>query len=270
MGPVIILCVQNVFNVLVGDLMFSGLLRRFFRYCVEWRLRHQAYTRQSGRHRLFGYGLQMAYCDEQIWLNQILEIFCRDCYGVGKLPLTPRVIDCGANMGTFSLFLAWLRPCAEVVMVEPSKENLSYLESNMAQMKSLNFRVIPMAVGAAKGSTKLGGLFSDSFRTGLVQGEEVDAFPLSDLLQENVDLLKIDVEGAEYEALTGAGAALKNVVRVIVEAHDYSDRSVDFAKIFEILQNAGFNRFRIYDHRDFRPEFKDLPTHCCLLEAWRT
>jgi hypothetical protein len=48
---------------------------------------------------------------------------------------------------------------------------------------------------------------------------EVQIVPLADYLGGGIDLLKLDVEGAELEALRGAGAALASVRTVIIEYH---------------------------------------------------
>ena len=84
--------------------IWRGMQRRTFRFGLGRRVAHGAVTREAGAAVLRGYGLSMVYPDGLVWANQVLEIFGDDCYGAGRMPEAPRIVDGGANIGTFALY----------------------------------------------------------------------------------------------------------------------------------------------------------------------
>ncbi len=248
----------------------NGIGRRWFRSRLRSEAAGDRTERAGGRARLWGYGMNMLYPDRKIWLYQVLEVFGEDCYGVHKLPAAPTIIDGGANIGTFALMAKWARPRAEVVCVEPSANNVSYLTDNVSHFADRGVSIVQAALGRESGQVRLDGTAGDSLRTGTLSGESVSVISLSELLDQPVHLLKLDVEGDELAALEGAGDALDRVERVVVENHEYEGIRSSRQQIMSLLEVRGFDRFRIYGHREFNPDEMGGIVHCCLLESWRS
>jgi len=62
---------------------------------------------------------------------------------------------------------------------------------------------------------------------------------INDLDVKNIDLLKIDVEGAEYEVLQGiAPDDWRKIKQIVLEVHDLEGR---LDKIQALLKSNGFN-----------------------------
>ncbi|RWA06966.1 hypothetical protein EKO27_g8138, partial [Xylaria grammica] len=59
------------------------------------------------------------------------EIFEDGCYDVAGLPEAPFVVDAGANIGMFSLFVKQKFPAAKVLAFEPAPETYSILRRNL-------------------------------------------------------------------------------------------------------------------------------------------
>ncbi|MCX7591677.1 MAG: FkbM family methyltransferase [Kiritimatiellae bacterium] len=250
----------------------AGLRRRLFRMWVRRQMRR--YRRSGGMgagvEDLSGYGLRMEFPDRRIWLAQMNEIFCHDCYGVGRLPEMPFVVDGGANIGTFSLFVKWLRPRATVVAFEASPENATFYERNLRRWLGTDVELVRAAIGTVHGETRIGGLTSDGVRTGREEGFSVPVVRLANWLTRPVDLLKLDVEGDECKALCSAGSGLNAVARVVVEYHLYPGEGPRLSELIGLLEAGGFDRFRIYNACEQPCPPPGLPEYWCLVEATRS
>jgi FkbM family methyltransferase len=124
-------------------------------------------------------------------------------------------VDVGAHVGYYTrLFSELVGPEGLVVAVEPDPQNLSFLRRNL---RGSQVRLFPVAVGREEGEADLyappsnsGGKSLGRVPEGLPQGR-VAVRPLSALLAEagvgerRVRLLKLDVEGAEKDALESLG-----------------------------------------------------------------
>jgi hypothetical protein len=72
----------------------------------------------------------------------------------------------------------------------------------------------------------------------LTDAIDVATLPLAEVLYEACDLLKLDIEGGEFELLAHGGDALRNARRVIAELHPSAG---DPAEAVRMLEEAGFD-----------------------------
>ena len=147
----------------------------------------------------------------------------------------PRVIvDAGANVGLASIYFSTRFPEARIIAVEPEARNLEVLARNIAPYENIT------AVGAAlwREDARLDvvdpGLGEWAYRTRAkdARGENRDPFvqevrgmTLATLCAEHdidrIDILKMDIEGAEREVFADSSAWIGNVDALIVELHDW-------------------------------------------------
>jgi FkbM family methyltransferase len=249
----------------------------FVKRCQRWAYRARVRAElqrghvpaRAGTERLWGYDIQLAFPDRLVWRNQFIEIFGEDCYGVSSLPVRPRIIDGGANLGAFTLFALWKRAGALISAVEPSPDNLRYLKQNTRHVSEANLRVIQAAIWDRTGTVGLSEAASDAHH--VVEGVQgVPCLTLASLIDGPVDLLKLDIEGAECRALMGAGSQLRQVQRVVMECHYYRGRPADLSRMIGLLEDAGFDRFVLGGGRHMKAEAPDVPSYCCLMTAWRS
>ena len=78
-------------------------------------------------------------------------------------------------------------------------------------------------------------------------------------LQRTIDILKIDVEYAEWDALEDAlrSNALKHVKQLSLEIHVWTDNTqtyVRFHRIVSALENAGFEKWLVFNKGHFIEE----------------
>jgi FkbM family methyltransferase len=164
------------------------------------------------------------------------EVFVERVYAFGLPAAAPRVIlDLGAHIGASVLFFHERFPDARIVALEPDPGTFERLRRNVGGLPGVELRhaaVAPQDGPVPFFPSRQGWVSS---LTGDGDSVTVEGCTLAGLLRElgSVDLLKIDVEGAEREVL--AGAALGEVGTIIGEYHGTPDPS-DIERFFELLQ----------------------------------
>jgi FkbM family methyltransferase len=151
----------------------------------------------------------------------------------GKLNNGAYVIDAGANIGSFILLLHLLNPCIRFsgVAIEPFDETLTVLRRNLQGNEIEGFALVEGVVNDIDGSVRIRtDLNPDAVRISCGgSGINVSSFRLSTYCRrhdvQRVDLLKMDVEGAEYRIIESDYDFLRDhVARVLIECHDWEGR----------------------------------------------
>jgi FkbM family methyltransferase len=182
-------------------------------------------------------------------VNGPAEVFGLDEYATPSIDWSrvEYVIDAGAHVGGFALWAATRSEC-HILALEPNPATRELLEHNV-RTQHLQERVVvrPWAVAGSRGRRRLRPAV-DSAATALVEdgarGDvEVDAIALEDVIEGSgfprIDLLKMDIEGAEHGVFASAGDdALRSVTTWIVECHPVPGAGI--GRIAERLRAAGF------------------------------
>jgi FkbM family methyltransferase len=139
----------------------------------------------------------------------------------------PSVVDLGANIGLYGLWVLSQWPEARIHSFEPDPDNLAILDRNVSDAGVGSRWTVTRACAARAAGTVqfLGGQQADS-RTAS------DADPMSDLSTvpavdvfphlHDADLLKIDIEGGEWPLLTDARFRDLKVPAIVLEYHAYN------------------------------------------------
>jgi FkbM family methyltransferase len=126
------------------------------------------------------------------------------------------VLDVGANIGWFSMLGASLAgPRGRVTAVEPNPSNARAVEAARLRNGFENVNVVQAAAGQTmgllvlytSGSNGVALALSDDPRE-VLDATSVAVVRLDDVIDHRVDVLKVDVEGAEYSVLMGARALI--------------------------------------------------------------
>ena len=139
------------------------------------------------------------------------------------------VVDCGANIGITSIIFKQLFPECRLAAVEPSAENFAVLEQNLRPYDDVTL----FHAGVWSRTTRL--KVVDRYHigyNGLVVEETPDAdgipaLSVDDIARQarmkTIDIVKIDIEGAEREVFAGDYSSwLPSTRALIIEVHDYA------------------------------------------------
>ena len=138
------------------------------------------------------------------------------------LPRT--IVDAGAHIGMASILFALKYPNARIVAIEPEPSNFARLVRNVAPYKTIT--PIQAALWREDGEVTLGA--STAHPKGAFQivdkgRQRVRAITMDTVMREggidSIDLLKMDIEGAEVEVFESC-AWIKKVQVIAVELHD--------------------------------------------------
>jgi FkbM family methyltransferase len=169
------------------------------------------------------------------------------------------VFDVGSHHGLFAVAMARRSAC--VVAIEPNPHNLAILRRNVGLNQLENVRVRPVAVGDRAGHIKLrqesldgGVLFAN--REGLAT-TDVQVMPLDILAAEHgfPQLIKIDVEGFECQALRGAAQILSRLPKIAIEVH-VSWIARYGSSVKELLDLLHLERYSVWVMPHPRPEIR--------------
>ena len=136
------------------------------------------------------------------------------------------VLDIGANIGYYTMLSASLvGPSGSVTAIEPNPVSAKLLEASRRANSFDNVIVLQVAAGRALGLLVLHGSYGNVMTSAapaeaaaLLNSTTVPSFKVDDLIprNKNIDFVKIDVEGAEYNALLGASDLIKRCHPTIV------------------------------------------------------
>jgi len=170
------------------------------------------------------------------------------------------IVDIGAHIGLFSLYVNCLNPDVKVVAFEPNEENFCLLKANL-KMNHVNSVVARnLAIACSSGERKFY-LSVDSHNHSLVKFSEnlverkVNCVAFPDVIREKCDLVKMDAEGGEFEILQNVSDDVFSKIRnFYIEYHEYSSEMIA-EKLKSILEKAGYNVQRFPSHYDKRMGF---------------
>jgi FkbM family methyltransferase len=149
-----------------------------------------------------------------------------DLYGI-DFPDATRIIDGGANIGCASVYFSIRFPKAEILAIEPEKDNFSLLKRNSEPYRNIDC----IQAGIWDKNEKLsitnptGGAAEYMFENNPARDDMVNGMTLHSLLDfknwDSVDIIKLDIEGAEKEVFSAEDLSwLKKVKLLIIELHD--------------------------------------------------
>jgi FkbM family methyltransferase len=191
------------------------------------------------------FGKQYFFVDSASFIFIYEEIFRKQIYKFKCEHANPIIIDAGANIGLAILYFKKLFPNANITAFEPDENVFQVLQKNMDSFGFKDVNLIKKGLWTEETELSFNAEGADAGRILTSQQDtkviKIQTVKLSDYLKNNkIDLLKIDIEGAEFEVLKEAEAYLKNVQNMFVEYHSFVGKEQYLAELLQILKGAGF------------------------------
>lgn len=178
------------------------------------------------------------------------EIFCHHAYGIHLPEKEPVIIDCGANVGFAAVYFKLLHPGARLLCYEPNPRIFPMLEANLKAAGASDAVCVQAACGEAAGEVELHlEWLSHGVNVGNVFGNETEVISVpqeavSSRIEGPVDLLKIDVEGAEHAVMRDlvSSGKIQQVRRMALEYHHLlAGQPPQMGALLHTLEQQGFS-----------------------------
>jgi FkbM family methyltransferase len=140
---------------------------------------------------------------------------------VAALGRPPRIVDLGANVGLFAASCRERWPGAEITAVEPDPENLKLLRQTAAGAAKIE--VLAACAADHDGAVRfVAGQFAESHVADTDSREATIEVPCVDVfrLAQSADLVKMDIEGSEWEILADPRLASLSARALVMEWHE--------------------------------------------------
>ncbi len=212
------------------------------------------------------------------------EIFFKETYYLTIIDDEINIIDCGANIGMSLLYIKIRAPRSKVLCFEPNPDARVVLEKNIiANNWTREVKVLPYALGLKKGvvdffidkkeSTGSGGSLMNKAKntSSVLKSYKVEINTLSQYIDGQIALLKIDIEGAEFDVLEELITTKKidSVNEIQLEYHyipEAQQRPV--SEILKLLESNGFKTYIKSNSAPHTIVGKDI-WHTYMVFAWR-
>jgi FkbM family methyltransferase len=173
------------------------------------------------------------------------EIFVDRSYDVTGLGDTPHIIDCGGNIGLSVVRFKQQYPHAAITVFEADPSIATVLDDNMQRLRLESVEVVHAAVGGSSGAVKFLPEEKGTLGGRIVSGAGivVECICLADRICEPVDLLKMDIEGSEFDVIRDlcASGKIEFVKRMICEIHSDHLTRDQVGELWTALSAAGFH-----------------------------
>ena len=172
------------------------------------------------------------------------EIFIQKVYRhlTAHVPQCKTIIDLGANIGLASLYFAMRYPQCQLVAVEPDADNFRLLASNLQALTRTGRgtmihagvwnRECDLEIDAAPNTSGDFNAITVSEQHTETAMQTIHGMPIHRILEianfTRIDILKVDIEGAEVQLFEGDTAWLDRVGCLAIEFHHTTRTDTDF------------------------------------------
>jgi FkbM family methyltransferase len=186
-------------------------------------------------------GLKIEICDGASFLSSWDEIFVNRIYEIPRVAgRKPVLVDAGANIGLAALY--WKLHFGDFTYLgfEPDPRVAACCRRNLATW-GVHGKLVELALAGGEGRSSFLPDGADGGRLTSAGGGHLDVETgrLSQWLPEWVDLLKIDVEGAEAEVVRDIAPKLASIGSLFVEWHQRPGQR-ELGELIGTLEAAGF------------------------------
>jgi len=171
------------------------------------------------------------------------EVFRTHAYDMALAKAPRFIVDAGGHIGLTSVRLAQQYPDSKILCIEPEPANVAIAQRNAGSFP--NVTVVHAALWSHTGRVAIANpsAASWSFRV-KTSRSGVQAYSMMDLLSPygfpRIDLLKLDIEGAEDAVLADCESQLHHVGAIVMDLHEFAPALRQAPRVLERLTRAGF------------------------------
>ncbi len=164
------------------------------------------------------------------------------------------IIDAGSNIGLTATYLASHFPASQIICLEPDDANFKQLRRNAELSNHTNFDLVKKALWSSNQNVSISRHFRDGqswsiqVSTSSCQHDFVSSISLASIIEEfeiqEIDIMKMDIEGAEREIFSDHEDALFFLSKIKALAIEIHEDVVEKSTIEGVLKKAGFTLFR--------------------------
>lgn len=188
--------------------------------------------------------VDLSFLFHEIWLEEIYDL---DGY---RLKEGDVVLDIGANIGVFAIYVATRQKDVSVFAYEPFATNVEFLRKNVSDSGIDSIQIFEKAIAGQTENRNI--KVEENWVTNSISatnddkdGLQVSCISLDDAIakMDKCDLLKIDCEGSEYEIFYNASEeTMKQIRKVACEYHYVDDETQNGDALKDFFEK---NHFRV-------------------------
>lgn len=200
-------------------------------------------------------GLRISYFEPVSFYYELRDIFKKRIYHFEASTQTPFILDCGSYIGLSILYAKSLYADAKIIGFEPDPSIFQVLERNVKVNKLTDVQLVNAALGAQETELEFiadgadGGHLTKYGSDSSENTVKVKCVKLSDYIDRPVDLLKMNIEGAEWEVFQEIQSKLPQIKEIIIEYHGFPELTQTLHNLLGLLHEKGF-RYLIHDFGD--------------------
>lgn len=235
-----------IFNKLIRAISRTSPYKEIgISWITEKTIKH---TKSNGLKHINLKGYKFFYNTRNELVQCLIEIFAEESYKFYSIKEEPVIFDCGSHIGSSILYFKMLYPKCKIIAYEPDNTNYQVLTKNIKTWGFDNISVFQNPVWnsdeeitfSAEGSMD-GKISNNNLKTN--NNIKLKAIRLSDQIKTEIDFLKIDIEGSEYEVIVDCKEKLHFVNNIFIEYHATFSENYKLIEILSILQETGFNYY---------------------------
>jgi len=221
-----------------------------------WWLKNDAYARKSFLNYILNFlkSSVTVNCDYAILKGPkellLLEKELQNTYEseflskIKNLEINGPCIDIGSWIGHIAILLAKKSP--KVYAIEPDKRNIKYLKHNLKKNHISNIQIFENVIDEHNGFSRFviapncsgNSIYATGF-TVVKKSYNLETF-LEKINESKIDLIKMDVQGAEYPIITTASSQVfEKIDKWLIECH--SEDQSENKNLIEILKKNGYD-----------------------------
>ncbi len=187
-------------------------------------------------------GKILRYADFHSLYHQIRQLFGDDLYGFRTAKKDPVILDCGAHVGLASLYFKEHYPAARIRAFEADAAITELCRANFTAFGASDIELTQAAVWTHENGVSFDHSNDDAGHVSQQSdARQVPSVRLKSILaKEDIDFLKLDVEGAEFDLFADCGEDLKRVSRMAVEVHAMDSTQAPIGRLLSLLETLGF------------------------------